>query len=157
MKQLLLIVILLGQKLLTQAQTPAVPYIQNLNPQEENIVQFPLDIIGQNFTYPSDGAWRWRSSIIKISILAKYIASPTSTILQHVSGQTIVNIGGGWRFNNFSINLPPPYAHLAYVETTYTLTIWHEFNGQKSEELVYYLRKPGSKYTPPGWYTPGRP
>lgn len=154
MKQLLLIAALLSHQLFTQAQTPATPYIQNLNTEEENIVRFPLDIIGQSFTYPSNGTWRWRSSLIKISVLAKYTTGPTSYMLQHSSKQTVVNIAGGWRFNDFSINLPPLYAHLAYAETTYTLTIWHELNGQKSEELVYHLRKPGSEYTPPGWYTP---
>lgn len=153
MKQLLLIAVLLSHQFLTQAQTPATPYIQNFNLEEENIVHFPLDIIGRSFTYPSNGTWRWRSSIIKISVLAQYTTGPTSYMLQHSSKQTVVNIAGGWRFSDFSLSIPPQYAYLAYVETTYALTIWHEVDGQKSEELIYHLRKPKSKYTPPGWYT----
>ena len=97
MKQLLLIAVLLSHHL-TQAQTPATPYIQNLNPGEENIVRFPLDIIGQSFTYSGNSTWRWRSSIIT--------TGPTSSILQHVSEQTIVSIAGGWHFNELRAENP---------------------------------------------------
>ncbi len=157
MKQLLLLVVLFSQQLLTQAQTPATPYIQNLVQGQENLISFPMDFIGMHFAIPGNDTWRWRSSKIKMLLCGTYITGPTATVYQAVDRQTTVQASGSWRFNDFNIIFPPLYSNLAYIEATYTLTIWHEYNGKKSEEIVYQLRKPKWQYIPPGWYTPEKP